>query len=203
MAEESQNKGKVIATKKGVPVYETNPSVPNPDSISKRRPVRIGNEKKGFVIDGGGEVLGQGSAMFYEFEEVDDARFVKLYLSGFKKARELSTAGLAVFELVYRQVQDKPNTDEVKLNFYSVSNQIAGLTERTYQRGLRELLDKEFLFRSPYDGVFFVNIRYIFNGDRLTFAKGVMRKKSKAKPENQLDLFAGAPDALPAPKDEE
>jgi hypothetical protein len=32
-------------------------------------------------------------------------------------------------------------------------------------------LKKEFLYRSPWDGTFFVNIRYMFNGDRLAFVK--------------------------------
>jgi hypothetical protein len=46
-----------------------------------------------------------------------------------------------------------------------------GISDRTYQRGVRELLEKEFLYRSPSDGVFFVNIRFMFNGDRLAFVK--------------------------------
>ena len=202
MAEKSQNSGLIISHKKGVPVYETNPSIPDPDGIKKRRAVRLGNEHKGFVIDGGGEVLGQGSAAFYEFEEVDNTRFVKLFLAGVKQATGLSKAGLSVFELVYQQVQDKPNNDKVELNFYTASKYIAGLTERTYQRGLRELLDREFLFRSPSDGVFFVNIRYMFNGDRLAFVKGYKRKNALPKPDNQLDLFAATQDALPASEEE-
>jgi hypothetical protein len=69
----------------------------------------------------------------------------------------------------------------VELNFYDASEQIEGITERTYQRGLRELLDKKFLFRSPSDGVFFVNIRYMFNGDRLAFVKAYHIKGSFGK----------------------
>ncbi|MGD9786066.1 MAG: hypothetical protein AB7E80_17215 [Hyphomicrobiaceae bacterium] len=46
---------------------------------------------------------------------------------------------------------------------------------------MRELLEKEFLFRSPYDGTFFVNIRFMFNGDRLAFVKGY--KLRNAPPE--------------------
>ncbi len=66
------------------------------------------------------------------------------------------------------------------------------MAKTTYFRGLRELLEREFLFRSPYDGVFFVNIRYMFNGDRLAFVKGYKRKSDKA---NQADLFADATSA--------
>lgn len=176
MTDNSQKNALIINHKKGVPVYEKNPSIPDPDGIKKRRPVRLGNEKKGFVIDGAGEVLGVGAGAFYEFEEVDDTRFVKFFLDGVKQAAGLSKSGLALFELVYRQVQDHPNTDKVEISFYSAGKKIAELTERTYQRGLRDLLDREFLYRSPSDGVFFVNIRYMFNGDRLAFVKGYKRK---------------------------
>lgn len=67
----------------------------------------------------------------------------------------------------------------MQLSFYRANQQINTLNDRTYQRGLRELLDKEFLFRSPEDGTFFVNIRYMFNGDRLAFVKAYHLKDSQ------------------------
>jgi hypothetical protein len=100
-----------------MPVYRLNPSIPSPDSITKKKSVRYGDDKKGFIVDGGnGEVLSVGGMGFYKFEEVDDTRFVKMFLDGIKKTAGLSKSGLAVFELVYRQVQSKPNTDEIKLS---------------------------------------------------------------------------------------
>jgi hypothetical protein len=194
----------IIGQKAGVPVYASNPSIPDPDSITKKKSVRFGDDKKGFVVDGGnGEVLSVGGMGFYKFEEVDETRFVKLFLDGMKSAAGLSKAGLAVFELVYRQVQNKPNTDEVQLSFYLASQHIQDVTDRTYRRGLRELLEREFLYRSPTDGVFFVNIRYMFNGDRLAFVTGYKRKSAKLKQDsNQLSLFDAAPDALPESKEE-
>ena len=182
----------------GMPVYRLNPSIPNPDSITKKKSVRYGDDKKGFIVDGGsGEVLSVGGMGFYKFEEVDDTRFVKMFLDGIKKTAGLSKAGLAVFELVYMQVQNKPNTDEIKLNADDT-----GLNPVTYRRGLRELLEKEFLFLSPYPGLYFVNIRYMFNGDRLAFVTGYKRKNALPKPDNQLDLFAATQDALPASEKE-
>jgi hypothetical protein len=117
MTENSQKKDLVITHKKGVPVYETNPSVPDPESIKKRKTVRFGDDKRGFVFDGGsGEVLAVGGAGFYEFEEVDNARFVKLFLDGVKQAAGLSKAGLAMFELVYRQMQGNPGNDQISIS---------------------------------------------------------------------------------------
>jgi hypothetical protein len=77
-----------------------------------------------------------------------------------------------MFELVYNQLQQKPGQDTITLSILT-----AGMKKTAYYSGLRELLDKEFLFRSPYDGTFFVNIKFMFNGDRLAFVKGYKRKQ--------------------------
>lgn len=167
----------VGAVKRGVPMYRVNPSVPDPENITKRKMVRFGDDKRDFVVDSGsGEILAVGGVGFYEFEEVDSARFVKLFLEGVKQTAGLSKPGLAVFELVYRQVQENPGTDEIKISHYIASD--FGINERAYRRGIKELLDREFLFKSMMDGVFFVNIRYMFNGDRLAFVKGYKRRNS-------------------------
>lgn len=180
----------VVGLRKGVPIYRSNPSVPDSGSISKKKKVRYGNEQKGFVLDSGsGEVLNVGGAGFYEFEEVDDTRFVKMFLDGIKQAAGLSKSGLSMFEIVYNQVQQNPQVDEVKLSYYIAAEQVEGLTERTYQRGVKELLDKGFVFSSPFEGVYFVNIRYMFNGDRLAFVKGYKRKSSSINSaQGRLDL---------------
>jgi hypothetical protein len=194
----------IVGEKRGVPVYTSNPSIPAQEDIGRFRRTQIGNDQRGLIIhEGTGEILGTGGAVVYEWEEVDKERFVKLFLAGVKQAAGLSKAGLAIFEVVYNQLRDHPNSDEVKLNFYVASGGIEGVTARTYQRGLRELLKKEFLYRSPSEGVFFVNIRYMFNGDRLAFvkayhlagaaeAKQAARKRAAKKRRAAADLLPGS-----------
>ncbi len=182
MSENGQHMPNIIGEKQGIPIYSKNPSVPETNEIGKKKKVRYGNEQKGFVLDpGSGEILNVGGAGFYEYEEVDDTRFVKLFLAGVKQAAGLSKSGLMLFEIVYRELQENPGEDRVMLSFYAASSRVEGLTQRTYRRGLRELLDKEFLYRSPSDGVFFVNIRFMFNGDRLAFVKGYRRRENSAQ----------------------
>jgi hypothetical protein len=196
MAKDSQNGERVIRQKRGVPIYRANPSVPAKDEIVRGRRVQLGNEHKGMIIDGGtGEIIGRGAACMYEFEEVDKERFVKLFLDGVKKAAGLSAAGLTIFELIYNQVRESPNKDTVGMSLMLAQDQLPSLTERTYRRGVRELLDKEVIFRSPVDGVFFVNIRCMFNGDRLAFVKAYHLKGADYQPELPLE----EPPALPAP----
>lgn len=189
MAETGQETSLILRHVQGVPLYKRNPSVPGQGMQTRTRKRRIGDDHKGMVINTGtGEILGAGGAVAYEFEEVDQERFVKLFLDGLKQAAGLSKAGLMIFEIIYNQMRHSPNTDEVKLNFFSAKEAIPDLTERTYRRGIRELLDKEFLYRSAYEGLFFVNIRYMFNGDRLAFVKAYKMKGSTSS-DRQLSLL--------------
>jgi hypothetical protein len=113
-----------------------------------------------------------------------------------KQAAGLSKAGMQVFELVYRQLQEKPNSDEIALSWRLAKTLGLDIPERTYRHGLRQLLEREFLYESLVDGLYFVNIRYMFNGDRLTFIRGYKLKKPGEQGELPLDDLA----ALPAPE---
>ena len=145
-----------------------------------------------------GELKGIGGMGFWWEEEVDTTRFVKMFLDGIKQAAGLSKTGIQVFELVYHEMRANPGVDEIKLNQYVAKDH--NINDRTYQRGVRELLEKQFLYRSPSDGVYFVNIRFMFNGDRLAFVKTYHLKD--ASRQQELPLGDSVP-ALPAPAEVE
>lgn len=183
-----------VSTKRGFPVYRTNPSVPATGLASRNRRIHVPGGSGAVIVDNStGELKGIGGMGFWWDEEVDTTRFVKLFLDGIKQAAGLSKTGMQVFELVYNEMRANPGSDEIKLNAYLARDH--GLSDRTYQRGVRELLEKEFLFRSPSDGVFFVNIRFMFNGDRLAFVRSYHLKGAGRQQELQL----GDAPALPAP----
>jgi hypothetical protein len=180
-----------LSTKRGIPVYRTNPSVPPSNGMSTRtKRFHVPGGKASVIVDQtSGEIKGIGGMGFWWEEEVDTSRFVKLFLDGIKQAADLSKTGMQVFELVYHEMRANPGSDEIKLNQYVAKDH--GISDRTYQRGVRELLEKHFLFRSPSDGVFFVNIRFMFNGDRLAFVrsyhlKGADRQRELAFPEEPI-----------------
>lgn len=187
-----------VSTKRGFPVYRTNPSVPMSGGISTRtKRFHVPGGKASVIVDhSSGEIKGLGGMGFWWEEEVDTTRFVKLFLDGIKQAAGLSKAGMQVFEMVYHQVRANPGTDEIKLNLYVAKDH--GLSDRTYQRGVRELLEKEFIYRSPSDGVFFVNIRFMFNGDRLAFVRSYHLKE----PARQHELALSGPDKPTTGSDE-
>lgn len=61
MRNEVQHTAGVLAEKRGVPIYTSNPSVPSADEIKKPKRTRLGTELRGLGVDNGsGEVLGHG-----------------------------------------------------------------------------------------------------------------------------------------------
>src|SRR5580658_5159231 len=182
-----------LSTKRGFPVYRTNPSVPQPYGLPTRtKRISVPGGKGSVILDNStGELKGIGGMGFWFEEEVDTTRFVKMFLDGIKQTAGLSKTGIQVFTLVYHEMRANPGSDEIKLNQYVAKDH--KINDRTYQRGVRELLEKEFLYRSPSDGVFFVNIRFMFNGDRLAFVKSYHLKGAS----KQHELPLGETQALP------
>jgi hypothetical protein len=183
--------------KRGYPVYDRNPSVAHPNAVATRRkPVRIANGNRLMIVGRDtGEILGEGHAAFFEMKEVDETQFVKLYLAGIQQTTKLTAAGLKVFELVFHQMRGNPQSDKIEMNHYLVKKYGLDMTARTYQRGMREMLEHNFLFRSTSDDVYFVNINFVFNGNRITLAKSYYLKGTGAQLGLDLD-----PPALPAPE---
>jgi hypothetical protein len=165
-----------------LPIYQRNPSVPVPGQITKLRSSRLGDDRKGVLVDqDSGEIFGPGGATFYEIEEVDKERFVKLYLAGLKSAVGMTKAGLRVFEMVYDQMREHQERD-----FVLFASRRMVSVDSQFTRGLRELLDRQFLFRTEVGGMFWVNIQFMFNGDRLAFVKAYRLKTAESRQLNML-----------------
>ena len=132
-----------------------------------------------------GEILGKASVAFMQSEEVDQQKFVKLYINGIKSMTGLTSSGAALLELIVTQLHERPDSDQVYLSAFDASEH--GLKERTYHRALQEILSKNIIFASSITGVFFINIQYLFNGNRLHFVKSFYKAGTK-KNENQGTL---------------
>jgi hypothetical protein len=105
-----------------------------------------------------------------------DQRFLKFYIEGIRQYNKLNKAGTDLFEFVYEELSDSTNQgkDQLCLNYILANQWNPDLTRRTYSRGIAELLDKEFLFRSMVNDIYFVNTNFIFNGDRVALAKSYL-----------------------------
>src|SRR5580692_10935348 len=117
IAERSAN-GNQISTKRGFPVYRTNPSVPSANALPTRsKRFHVPGGKASMIVDNStGEIKGIGGMGFWWDEEVDTSRFVKLFLDGIKQAAGLSKSGMQIFELVYHQMRESPGNDKIELS---------------------------------------------------------------------------------------
>ena len=144
-------------------------------------------------------------SMIHTVEEKDDAEFVKVFADGVKAAFDLNRTAARVFQSVLDAYQKEKMTggfaDSVTLAWFDggLDGQSIGMSEDTFQRGLKDLLDKYFLSpKRPNE--FWVNSSMFFKGDRVAFVKEYRRRdtttkiedkteKQQTKPSNQLNMF--------------
>lgn len=125
------------------------------------------------------------ASMMHQITEIDEAHFVKIFAQGVTAMFDLSRTAQKVFALVLKRYQESEMpggySDCIDLFWFDdkLDGQAIGITEQTFKKGLRELLDKQFLYpRIPHS--YWINPNLIFKGDRVVFIKE-WRKKAKAK----------------------
>lgn len=148
---------------------------------TKRRLVKSGRGED-LVNPATGEIA--GVAAIHQIEERDDAEFVKVFAAGVAASYELTKTAQRVFQVVLDQYQKTPMTggfaDSVELFWFGdgIEGRDVGISESTWNRGLRELLDKRFISpKTPSS--FWVNPALFFKGDRVLFIKEYRRKSKK------------------------
>lgn len=157
-----------------------NPLVEPQEIKSKRRYVKSGRTDE-LLNPATGEVV--GVAAIHQIEERDDAEFVKVFAAGVAAAYSLSKTAQRVFQVVLDQYQRTPMSkgfaDYVNLFWFGdgIEGRDVGMSEKTFQRGLKELIEKRFVY--PKDSAsFWTNPALFFKGDRVMFIKEYRRKAS-------------------------
>lgn len=159
-----------------------NPLMEPREITVKKRLVRVGRAEQ-LVNQATGEIA--GFAAHHQVEDRDDAEFVKVFAAGIKAFYDLNRTAGRVFQVVLDQYQREPMSkgfaDTLYLAWFDggLSGQSIGMSESTFNRGMRELVDKGFLYpRSP--SVYWVNPSMFFKGDRVLFVKEYRRRKASA-----------------------
>lgn len=161
-------------TRRGLMLYEQSPFL-RPGLVATK--VRKISNSKGemMVINGKTDEIVAEVAGFWQAQEVDNTKFVKLYVNGVKAFKELTGAGTKVFEVLYLEVQKNVSQDKIYMGFALVDQETNPMSSATYDRGMRELISKGFLAATPLQGWFWLNPDYLWNGDRLAFVKAYYR----------------------------
>jgi hypothetical protein len=167
----SQNDDRLM--RYGHPIYEVNPSLPNHLWLATSHSPSLSTKIDRNWMSGQEEIPVADNS--FKTAELDSERFVKFYLDGIRQYAQLNQPGVNLFEFVYEQLsrQDAQNKDKICLNYVLANKWRLDLTRRSYSRGIAELLNKEFLFRSMVNDVYFINVRFVFNGDRVALVRSV------------------------------
>lgn len=162
-----------------------NPLMHPQQVTTKRRYVRSGLSED-LINQATGEV--HGVATIHQVEERDDAEFVKVFAAGVAASYDLTKTAQRVFQVVLDQYQRTPMSrgfaDHVNLFWFDdgIDGRAVGMSEYTFKRGLRELIDKSFL--APKDSAsFWTNAALFFKGDRVMFIKEYRRRRATASDE--------------------
>lgn len=166
------------ATRRGVSLYDSNPFLVDVKTKTRRVTNKRGDMM--LVSSNTGEISAP-IAGFWEAEEVDSTRFIKLFVNGVKALKELTGAGTKVFEVLYLRVQDNIGKDRVFMSYSDLDQKLTPMSSSTYKRGLSELIEKKFIAGTPTQGWYWLNPDFVFNGDRLAFVKEFRIKSSKPR----------------------
>lgn len=181
MTPKTQNAVVAPTSRRGLQRYETNPFIDiGAPIVGVRRVTSSRNDRMMVVSETTGEIIAPG-VTFGAFTEVDKTQFVKLFIGGVKQLKELTGAGTKVFELLYYEVQKNIGKDVMHLSFSDVDQQVTPLSKATFMKGMKELLEKGFIAESMTQCKYFLNMDFLFNGDKLAFYKEYRLKGSKTK----------------------
>lgn len=144
----------------------------------KKKRVRSGLAEKTLVDAATGEIT--AAAVVHQIEETDTDHFVKVFSAGIAAAYELSKTGQRVFQIVLQAYEKTPMNggfaESVSLWWFGegLEGRSVDMSEKTFQRGLKELLGKGFL-APKQPNVYWVNPALFFKGDRVMFVKEYRR----------------------------
>ena len=160
--------------------YDNNPSLQTAAGSTRtnKRQIVSDDGTKMMIVSESGEIV--APAGFHEVIEVDRSQFVKVYVQGVSALNGLTSAGSKVFDLIYRYVLDNPNNDKI----YLYHKDARRMCKATFEKGLTEILNREILYRSTRPHLFFLNICYMFNGNRLALVKEYRMAQEYGKPED-------------------
>lgn len=136
------------------------------------------------IVSEGGEVVGHSA--FLKFVEVDEAQFAKVYLSQFQAFWDLKSSSIRVFGYIISIL--KPKQDSFIIYMDKALQHTKYKNAKDINAGLLGLINAGIIAKSKYEFHYFINPLVVFNGDRVSFTKTYIKKKTTANP-NQLNLL--------------
>ena len=158
-----------------------NPLISSQEIVLRKGLVRTGGYED--LINKDGEV--EAVSVIHKSMELDDEHFVKMFAAGIAASFELDRTSQRVLTAVLAAYERAPMkggyADWVELFWFGdgLDGQTLDMSEKTFQRGLKDLLARGFLApRNPT--TFWTNPHLFFKGNRVLFVTEYKRKSEDA-----------------------
>ena len=166
---------------------DKNPLMENVVIPTKKGRVRTGINKDLMDPDTG-EI--QAVSTIMAIQEKDERGFIKVFSEGIKAATGLTQTGTKVFSAILHEYEKtKMNggyAESIYLHWFDngLCGVDVGMSERTFNRGLTELLELKFL-APKMPNIFWVNPSFFFKGDVVRFVREYKKVPNNDKPDNK------------------
>lgn len=119
----------------------------------------------------------RGITSFVRQIEVDEDKFIKLYLTNFAQFFELSQSAIRVFGYLMKNLYI--SKDMIVFDLEACKEYTHYKSKTTIYKGLAELVGAEIIARGWSDTIYFVNPMCVFNGSRINFVHSYVKKNQK------------------------
>lgn len=118
-------------------------------------------------------------------KEVDETEFLKIYTKNVKVIFDLKPTTQRVLQYLMNELQKTPNVDAIYLAWVGANEYFSevnlNISRSSFQRSLKEMMEKGFLAESTKPNLFWFNPNLFFNGDRMIFVREYRKKNLKNK----------------------
>ena len=169
-------------------LYKENPSIKQAMRNTKKGAKLIfgnNNETQVSVYNEDEEDFNKLTLQFSAKQVVDKDQFIKIYINALPVLSDLKNSSKLLFQYILGLVNEEIGKDRVYVSYQDYLDKsekfplMAKLSKATFFRAINELLTKEVLFKSNLTSIYFINISYVFNGDRLRFINEYVKKKDE------------------------
>lgn len=137
------------------------------------------------VYDKESENIEKLSLDFVAKKVVDKDQFIKLYIHSLPVLSELKNSTKLLFQYILFSVSEEIGKDCIYVSFkdylikLETNKFLIKISKATFHNAINELMEKKVIYKSELANIYFVNIAYIFNGDRLRFITEYHLKKQE------------------------
>jgi len=159
---------------------------------------RVGRMDKLLVDSDTGEI--ENMAAVYAYEEKDKEEFIKVYVNGMKSLMDMSNTGSKAFYFIMNCL--RINDDRVYVNITEMAEYCKWKNTAQCYLGLGELIANKIVAPSMSPNLWFINPKFVFNGNRILFMKEYRMKENsvggneKKKLKDPLKKVSNQPELL-------